>query len=332
MKINDYSKFNSILIKQFNVNDEDFFKKSNKVKYHYTSPDAFLSIIKNKVLRFTDIRFMNDKSEKLYFVKLLYEYLEKNKGRYHQAFEAISELLKENDILEMMKSDAFEIKYNNIKGIPYKSMNSYVFCMCGDADSLNMWNYYVNNNSYQGYNIGFDTYKLLSGFDTQRKGQVDCFGIYYGNVLYDRKKQEAEIEVFAQNLENMFIHETCFDIISAQLVLRDYIDSYAMFYKHPKFKSENEFRIIISINEDMVESPKDSCFSASGRSLKKEYHVKNGFIIPCLSLQFSEDVISRIYISPTTEFDVAKIGVSEFIKSNKFNGISVCKSNIPIRF
>ena len=50
--------------------------------YHYTSPEAFRAIIQQKKLRFTDIRFLNDKSESRYFVEMLAKFLRQNRGRY----------------------------------------------------------------------------------------------------------------------------------------------------------------------------------------------------------------------------------------------------------
>ena len=37
----------------------------------------------------------------------------------------------------------------------------YVFCTSTKVDSLNMWNYYLKNGKYQGYNIGISLEKML---------------------------------------------------------------------------------------------------------------------------------------------------------------------------
>ncbi len=46
-------KYNSFFIREFNQNEE----VDMEPQYHYTSPDGFLSIVKNNCLRFTDISF-----------------------------------------------------------------------------------------------------------------------------------------------------------------------------------------------------------------------------------------------------------------------------------
>lgn len=46
-------KYNSFLIREFNQNEE----VDMEPQYHYTSPDGFLSIVKNNCLRFTILVF-----------------------------------------------------------------------------------------------------------------------------------------------------------------------------------------------------------------------------------------------------------------------------------
>ena len=50
----DYT-FNSLLINTFKPGSEENPKEKNKLKYHYTSPNALLSILKNQQIYFTDI-------------------------------------------------------------------------------------------------------------------------------------------------------------------------------------------------------------------------------------------------------------------------------------
>ena len=68
--------FNSPLIKRFSPGSVDDEVSSNEIVYHYTSPEAFLSIIRSHTLRFTDIHYLNDKSEGIYFTKLLLDFMD----------------------------------------------------------------------------------------------------------------------------------------------------------------------------------------------------------------------------------------------------------------
>ena len=69
------NEFNSFMIKSFRTDDESVIKGTKKIRYHYTSPSAFLSIIDKRQIRFTDIRYLNDKSEGVYLIKLIIIFL-----------------------------------------------------------------------------------------------------------------------------------------------------------------------------------------------------------------------------------------------------------------
>ena len=55
-------EFNSFLIKSAMPTNQGFAMAGSNIEqedivYHYTSPDAFLSIIQHQTIRFTDIRY-----------------------------------------------------------------------------------------------------------------------------------------------------------------------------------------------------------------------------------------------------------------------------------
>ena len=53
-------------------------------------------------------------------------------------------------------NDKYEVYYTGKAKMRY-----YVFCTSIKGDSLNMWNYYLKNGKYQGYNIGISLEKIL---------------------------------------------------------------------------------------------------------------------------------------------------------------------------
>lgn len=254
--------FNSPLIKRFSPGSVDDEVSSNEIVYHYTSPEAFLSIIRSHTLRFTDIHY------------------------------------------------------------------------------LNMWNYYVNNGSYQGYNIGFRTANLLKAFDVPDPSVLDAFTVYYGNVIYDSKKQISEIERLAEWHESRLRYNSAkthskFTREHAQYLLYSYIHSYGLFYKHQKFKSEDEFRIVIEIYDDRVPCSKEAAqkyFGEYNKSIEKGFCCKQGLIVPYLSISFPEKSIYRITPAPMLEFDIAKSSIRELLLMSGIEKARVDKSSIPIRF
>ena len=333
---NNTFSFNSSLIKSFlPMNGEQSIKQDGKnITYHYTSPEAFLSIVQNQSVRFTDVRFLNDKTEGIYFVKALLDFLDKNQGRYPYFELAVNELLKENDYKKIRDLETLEILYSEIPQMPYKPVRAFVFCTSTEPDSLNMWNYYVKNGSYQGYNIGIRIESFLE-YVGKMLPNSDTTSIHYGKVLYNLKKQEEEVEALLETMESSMDNsvgvQTSREI--AMWYLKRYIDLYGVFYKHPKFEGEKEYRFVIEAEEDGYKLPFDL---GEGRSFKKsitkDFCIKNGIVAPFLTVPFGDDTISRVYISPMTEFDIAKRSIKELIYKNNYRVFAVYQSKIPIRY
>lgn len=312
-------------------------KGQEDIIYHYTSPDAFLSIIQHQTIRFTDIRYLNDRAEGIYFVKLLFDFLDKNTGKYPFFEEAINQLLKGNDRAKIQSLETTVVHFNEIPRMPYKAERVFVFCACAEPDLLNMWNYYVNNGAYQGYNIGLRIKELLKTFDTPDQNTIDAFQVYYGNVLYDEKWQMAEIRRFAESIERGVnaTPDKQRAIKYAQLNLRAYINAQGAFYKHPKFKAENEFRIIVEIADGRIPHSKKDASGFAGANNKKlveDFCSKRGLIVPYLSVTLPNNSISRVTVAPMVEFDIAKVSIQELFDTKELSRPPVFKSTIPIRF
>ena len=327
----DNSLFNSFFIKCFKPGDEEIDKNGDTLKYHYTSPNSFLSIIKSKELYFTDIRYLNDKSEPIFVVKRMVEFVDANHEKYPLTCDAFNDLVKGNNINDIRKLNTNHINYNLNLKYHYNNDRAFVFCTSIDGDSLSMWNYYVNNGFYQGYNIGFNMQKLLKSFDTEDKRHLDSFFVYYGKVLYSKKDQDQEINNLFDVLEHSnFSRLNRFEQIKFKL--RSYIDHKGMFYKSDKFSHEKEYRIVLEFSDNRVHKDKTHYFGENNKQIKDDFVIKNGLVVPILKVKLKEDSISRITISPMMEFEIAKDSVRELIDTMGYKNIKIHKSNIPIRY
>lgn len=182
MKLLDYSlpehlkelPFESKNIRSFQPQDASAQHDRTTTRYHYTSANALMAILdtgnNSGSVRFTDARYMNDRSEHMYFVKLLLEYMEEHKVEYQYCQDVINELLFKdqpyslNDYLSLR---VFEIKDVKIDNYLFPKPRHFLFCMSKNNDSLHMWNYYVHNGYYQGYNLGIRIYDFLKIFDQE---------------------------------------------------------------------------------------------------------------------------------------------------------------------
>ena len=316
------------------VKDGLIISKDSKIVYHYTSPEGFLGILKSQNVRFTDIRYMNDKSEGIYFIKFLLEYLENNKGIYPNVEEIVNDMLKENDYEDIKRLNVTNIKYRTNWYGKIKPARTFLFCTCTEPDSLNMWNYYVKNNTYQGYNIGFkvETFlKKLGDMVPENKS----FSIYYGKVLYSLQEQQEEIKSLLKSLEIELSERSGRPYLSsfADMYLKRYIDLYGVFYKHPKFAGEQEYRFVIEFDNE--QNDKELMFREwidNSKNITEDFCVKNGIIAPFLNVPFSKNAIARVYLSPMTEFEIAKQSIREIIYKNNYQVFSIWESKIPIRY
>lgn len=309
--------------------------KEESIVYHYTSPEGFLGILTSQNVRFTDIKYMNDRSEGVYFVKLLLDYIDKNKNEYPSAAEVINRLLGENNLEEIKTLKATNIKYRLTEG-KIEPARAFLFCTCVDADSLNMWNYYVKNGSYQGYNIGFRVDAFLETI-AKMFPENHNISIYYGKVLYTLKQQQEEIKNLLQTIEDAANDNSLLNYAKSnalELYLKRYIDLYGVFYKHHKFAGEQEFRFVIEFDYEFSNRAildfRD--WIDSSKTITEDFCIKNGIITPFLNVPFDKKTISRVYISPMTEFAIAKRSIKEIIYKKGYRVFPVHQSKIPIRY
>jgi hypothetical protein len=142
-----------------------------------------MEILKSSGIRFTDCEYLNDKSEYIHIQIPL-----------KTAFEEVKGELFDTDFPEMIESyitnkyDCPEFVSENpelgFKGLKYHNTRHYVFCASIDKDSLNMWNYYVKNESYMGYNVGLSVGGIVDNISRIIGSQVKLF---YGQVIYNDK-------------------------------------------------------------------------------------------------------------------------------------------------
>lgn len=293
-----------------NIKIGDYIKSGISTAYHYTSPNGFFPMIQNSSLRFTDRFYLNDKSEGIYVLQLCINninYFEKIDDKFRNKFE---EALQKR--LNVPQRDRFFV---------------YQCSLSSDADSLCMWNYYSKNDGIKGYNIGLDVNKAEKYIkpqllDNNRKPQLRC-----GEVIYEEEKQLKLIEKLVMEFYEFSESYTqnYYDFTCAYLV--DKIMFLGIFFKAKFFEIEKEFRLAFDLylNED-----------GKYAVIKNEqkFYEKNGIFIPCIDIKFDTEMLTRIGISPTLNFNAAKDSVLRLVgdKYPKINDNSIFESKIPIRY
>lgn len=195
-------------------------------------------------------------------LKVICDYFCEYPQKFPRVEEAFFEMIKENKPEDIANLNVREVKYQ--LPLPIIKQRQFVFCMCNECDKLNMWNYYVNNGVYQGYNIGFNVQELIRSFDVE-EDILDSFLVYYGNVLYKKAEHYKFLKNRFEKLEE--VHKNDENLNHLTINLKMFIDSFCAFFKHPKFEDEKEFRIVIEIADARIprtdKMTKDNLYACS---------------------------------------------------------------------
>ena len=280
------------------------FKKGQRAKsvYHYTSIGGLESILRNKTLRFTNIKYMNDKDEII------------------AGLDSIAKDCNASD----------EVREQMRLAITNLGMQLFVCCFSLKEDSLPMWNYYTKEINSQGYNIEFDDKKLVESI-LRSNPVLDGCSFSFGNVDYSKdndseyshiltngllssmevaiskiflavvtemsKKQASGIDQSAlrelekkvsdsereQKLDNLPVYvyqgEQC---SFEKAALSDCLS----FIKRDCFNQESEFRIVISVPDELLDK-----LSEMG---VYKFRAGNGILIPYIELKFSENAVKSM--------------------------------------
>lgn len=294
-----------------------------EIIYHYTSPDALLSILNNEmiVLRFTRADCLNDKAEG----KELEKY-------YKQACQELKQQCTvPDDVYQFISSIEFDDTYTFFsqdgKIVRNEPTDIYICCLSRGKDLLAMWNYYAKGSRYEGYNLGFqfnNSKELSHCFKALRTDAViDLFKIVYEDsekkkLLLDLLKGLYDRCDFNRDFERQRFKEQIFQ----------HANNLRYLFKHEAFIHENEIRFILRIPR-----------SWTGYDIK--FRQKNGIIIPYIDLKMEKRFLKRITIGPLIETPKAKNTLGFLLKQREYqiakdendkNGVYICESAIPIRY
>ena len=350
------SSINSMLSQPDTIYKDD----ETTICYHYTSASALMAILNTQdnrldtgTVRFTDSRYMNDRSEHMFFIKRLLEFMENQRENFPFCQEVINEyLLKKHSVEDyinlrvfelnepLLAKDAAELATQN-DGAKFTSniltrvkSRHFLFCLCRDSDSLHMWNYYIRNGNYQGYNIGIKPYDFLKNLSYTESEKHDPFLFYYGDVLYTREKQEGQIAALCRTIEDF--QNTHQDRLTplqmGQLILWSYIQCFGLFFKDESFANEQEYRIVIQFHETDLEHTLSNYLRTDTRNIGYSFFERNGILIPCLTVPLPKNAVSQITMAPILESSIASASIKEFLDSNGYSGVDVKQSTIPIRY
>lgn len=339
------NKENMIIDYNLLSNSKLSFCKNTKAKsiFHYTSIGGLQGILSNKTLRFTNIKYMNDKDE---------------------IFAGLDSILKELEPSDENRNKLCSAFMNN-------GTQTFVCCFSLEDDSLPMWNYYTKEVNNQGYNIEFDNEKLIESI-LRNNPLLDGCEIAFGNVDYSKDndseysrmiidgimlsmklliskflmavkggsvKRSSNIdETVLKDLEEKISQYKIKQELS-ELPICSYngkncsfenttSESFLYFIKRYCFRQEKEFRIVISVPDKQL--------SKMANAGVYRFRISNGVLIPYLELKFSEKVVKSLTISPTVQSDLVEQSIQDFMHYCDYDihdfSTFIKRSKVPVRF
>ena len=322
------------------------FKRNTKPKqiYHYTSIGGLEGILTYKKLRFTNIKYMNDKDEIV------------------AGLDSIAKACNASD----------EERENLLSAFINHETQTFVCCFSLEEDSLPMWNYYTKEINNQGFNIEFDDKKLVESILKSNKCLDGCdfaFGIVdYSKDNYSEYSQTITNEMLSSI--NIAVSKLFLTVAKGALLNRPTnIDQsaiaeweekisdeekknkltslpiyffngdkcsfdknpsgdYLYFIKRDCFRQEREFRIVINVPDSKLQDLKESGVY--------KFRASNGVLVPYLELEFAGEVIKSIAISPTVKSDLVEQSIQDFTTYCNLSvddySTFIRKSKVPVRF
>jgi hypothetical protein len=276
-------------------------KKLPETLFHYTSSQAFLSIIQSNSLWFSDFRYMNDLSELEYGINLV-------RSTIRKRFDGETDLQVGRLLPFAMEQLEQARTYTDV----------FVFCMCEENNLLNQWRVYgkdtvplsmeLATNSFTEqiwtpYN--FEIVPMIYDIEAQEAIVDACVDV---GLEYAKKQRNTVLrrEQDIQDFVEMWI-STCIDECTA--------------LKHPQFEVEREWRLLVRWG-----------LRYKGRSERKFRHAPSG-IVPYLELTPPGGDINlwSVTIGPCRYPEVHKRTMLEFLYQNLKANAEVHVSNLPIR-
>jgi hypothetical protein len=278
--------------------------------YHYTDGPGLTGILSSKTLWATSALCLNDPLEIAYGVNVA-RAVDADMGRF--PFFSGEKALR-------------DIKWwrQHIAG------SMYVACFCADGDKLSQWRYYADKG--RGYAIEFDYESLLE--HGAKQGDYALIRMLYEvqrqrHVIRQQFKSAYEIcfGSGAQTPSARAVIEAAMDTLTAvgldmptrlePEVLMELLKSFCRL-KHPKFKEEEEVRLLRVITEP-------------GLDRVKKRRLSGNNLIEYVEQPFPLGAVRKIVLGPCGGQSARKSAVLTLLKDNRLGHVKISRSRIPLR-
>ena len=291
--------------------------------YHYTNADACQNILKQTTIRFSDYRFLNDRNEYTYIKEIFLSLLNDSSFPNGCVKNSIMEIMKkDSDVHLLFHYDDF---YHSESEPIETQAQYYIFSTSLEPDSLAMWNYYMKNGKYEGYNLALNPGMLFCSTAYNHDKPPFPVTMYYGEVLYDPLQQKKHAQLFLNRL---------FDSAKSRIgnidefvytYFNDFFKASAFFFKRPEFSHEKEFRLLLKLPIPF-EWERYKSFDDGG------FFIRNGVFVPYYDIRFDRRSLREIIIAPTMEEKSTYNGLRRLLDTYSFSDVTISTSKLGVRY
>jgi hypothetical protein len=250
--------------------------------YHYTTGDSLIQIIDSGELWSTQVACMNDTKEVIYAIERLVD-----------RAKLMKETNKQLDPL-WRAFDEFTLNPDVI------SIGIFVTCFSEKDDDLSQWRAYGDGEG--GYSIGFDARKLVElGHPNQ---------VYLWPIDYDENRQNILLDDVLKWLIELYLGKTPWPTQSeawAEELVRFWlihVSPFAVSFKHPTFKGEQEWRLWQNLRPD----EKD----------KLKFRQRRSFMSRHVPIRIPKLPIVSVRVGPTRHPELSRIAVGDLLAKRDY--------------
>jgi hypothetical protein len=256
--------------------------------FHYTSAQGLCGILHEKVFFASDLFCLNDPSEFQYGKSIVMKVLTSRSDPMSRS------------LLDNFKEDPLFPRQG-------KEWSAYSVSFCGTKDLLGQWHGYGGPG---GYAIG----ARLSALMEHARHRIGLI-----RMLYDHEKQvevidrflSGAVEIFERNTMRVHADELLTEV--GTCIIRCIFN-----FKHPAFRGEDEWRIL------MIEDFHDPNFPV-------KYRISGNRIVPYIELPFETHWVSRVILGPTVPSHPNILAIKRMLSIGEYTGVECEPSDIPFR-
>jgi len=274
-------------------------KQNQDILYHYTTLSGLKGIVESGKIWATNILYLNDSEEFFNAIEA-----------FNSVFDTMWDTPEIIDVLDESEQDFLSLLSKRIEDIFEDNEDGFkvfVSSFSESADKLSQWRGYCPNGS--GICIGFDFVNLTNIPGCQL---VKCIYVKHSMGSDEEKEGFNQVYKFIEDYLKKFksFKNDQNKEEKKKSLLQDFEKDFLMFaarVKHPGFKEENEWRLILTLDE----TKNKYIFYRSGKSM----------LVPYIEIRIRDENgylnIPDIWVGPTPHPYLSRNSIVDFLDAQK---------------